>query len=91
MSIWNCKNLSSLLCLDQAVKLNSLSLGRTALEPDSVLSNAPTFIVMELLEGQTLRHNLLIVGCGRLSVLPEVCSNDVRVTGLSPNDINGQH
>jgi len=42
LSIWNCKNLSNLRGLGQAVALSSLSLGRTSVAPDNVLDNAPS-------------------------------------------------
>jgi hypothetical protein len=82
LSIWNCKNLSSLPGLDRAVALNSLSLGRTALDPDTVLSNAPPSLKCLILSGFGPRRN-------------EELENRIRSKGYKPAisepDIGGLH
>jgi hypothetical protein len=71
LSIWNCKNFSSLLGLGQAAALKSLSLGRTSLEPESVLNNPPPSL-----------ERLLIWGFG--SQRDEELENRIRSKGYSP-------
>lgn len=82
LSIWNCKNLSNLLGLSQAVALNSLSLGKTALEPDSVLDNAPSSLKCLVISGFGRRRN-------------EELENRIRSKGytteISEPDIDGEH
>lgn len=81
LSIWNCKNFSSLLGLGKAVALNSLSLGRTSVEPDSVLNNAPSSL-----------KRLIIAGYGRRR--DEELENRIRSKGYTPEisepDIRGE-
>lgn len=81
LSVWNCKNLSRLLGLGQAVALNSLSLGRTSLEPDSVLNNAPSSL-----------KRLILAGYGRRR--DEELENRIRIKGYTPEisgpDIGGE-
>jgi protein phosphatase 1 regulatory subunit 7 len=80
LSIWNCKNLSSLLGLGQAVRLNSLSLGRTSVEPESVFNNAPSSL-----------KRLIIAGYGRRR--DEELENRIRSKGytseITEPDIGG--
>lgn len=57
LSIWNCKNLSNLLGLNQAAALKSLSLGRTSLDPDSVLDNAPSSLKCLFISTSGRRRN----------------------------------
>jgi hypothetical protein len=71
LSIWNCKNLSSLLGLGHAVALESLSLGRTSLEPGSVLNNAPSSL-----------KRLVISGFGRRK--DEELESRIRSKGYTP-------
>lgn len=83
LSIWNCKNLTSLLGLGQAVGLNSLSLGRTSLDPDSVLNDAPSSLKYLHLSGFGRRRD-------------EVLENRISSKGYKPEipepDIGGaQH
>jgi hypothetical protein len=81
LSIWNCKNLNSLLGLGQAIALQSLSLGRTSVEPDSVLNNAPSSL-----------KRLIISGFGRRR--DEELENRIRSKGYTPEisepDIGGE-
>jgi hypothetical protein len=82
LSIWNCKNLSSLLGLGRAVALNSLSLGRTSLEPDSILNSAPPSLKCLILSGFGHRRD-------------EELENRIRSKGYMPEipepDIEGEH
>lgn len=71
LSIWNCKNFSSLLGLGHAVALESLSLGRTSLEPGSVLNNAPSSL-----------KRLVISGFGRRK--DEELESRIRSKGYTP-------
>lgn len=71
LSIWNCKNLQSLPGLQRAMALNSLSLGRTLLEPDSVLNNVPSSLKC-----------LFISGFGRKR--HEELQNRIRSMGYTP-------
>jgi hypothetical protein len=57
LSIWNCKTFSKLLGLAHAVALESLSLGRTSLEPDSVLNNTPPSLKRLVISGFGRRRN----------------------------------
>ncbi len=71
LSIWNCKNFSNLLGLGHAVALESLSLGRTSLEPESVISNAPSSL-----------KRLVISGFGRRK--DEELESRIRSKGYTP-------
>jgi len=82
LSIWNCKNLSNLLGLSQASALNSLSLGRTALEPDRILDNTPSSLKCLIISGYGRRRN-------------EELENRIRSKGYTPTisepDTEGEH